>query len=322
MALLTALSLDEARPLFAEYGIDLRRLVPLAAGSVNSNFFAEGADGQEYFARIYEEQGESGAQFELLLNERLQEAGVPVARPVRKLNGELVSLVAGKPFAVYEKCTGQVLEPEELSPQVLESLGAALAQVHSASYGDLDLPEGRFGYEGLRARLVRVEESGRADLYPAVNELRALLSQLAQRRCSTLPLGLIHGDLFRDNVLVQGGAIAALIDFESACRGPYVYDLAVTLLAWCFSAKGFEWPLCRALLQGYHQVRPLSALEKENFLVEAEMACVRFAITRLTDFSLRVPAGVAPERDFRRFLERRAALQKGELQALVEQLSV
>ncbi len=321
MALLTALSSKDAQRLLAEYGVELLVVTPLEAGSVNSNFLLEAEDGRELFARIYEEQGPDGATFEIQLNEALHAAGIPVALPLRTRSGDAHLMVSGKPFAVYERVRGEVLCQGRVTTEVAAAVGATLAKVHLADLGELTLPEGRFGFPQIEQRLARVEKSGRADLLPVARDLRAMAEELMRHRCASLPSGLTHGDLFRDNVLIElpgqekasnAPRIAALLDFESASRGPYVYDLMVALLAWCFGSD-FDPALVRAMVRGYQEVRSLTDLERSEMIREGCMACLRFAATRLTDFSLRMPAGEAPSRDFRRFLSRRDMLVGGAL---------
>lgn len=322
MAQLTHLSFNEARELLGLWGIELGELFPIAAGSVNSNFWFRTREGRRYFARIYEEQGAEGARFELTLNEALAAAGVPVARPLRTLDGEAIAFTSNKPFAVYEHVEGEVLCQRRVTADVAQQVGQALARVHGAPLGEIEIPEGRFGFRGIEARLEIVRESGREELREPVEFVKRLLERLEGARDSTLPAGLIHGDLFRDNVLFllphgaggnpRGARLAALLDFESASRGPYVYDLMVTLLAWCFSSE-LDVSLCREILSGYHSVRPLSEAERAALVVEGSIACARFATTRMTDFSLRTPPGETPERQYARFFQRLEALESGVL---------
>ena len=138
---------------------------------------------------------------------------------------------------------------------------------------------------------------------------------LEEERSSELPVGLIHGDLFRDNVLMSGPesiVVAGLLDFESASQGPFVYDLMVTVLAWCFG-HSLDPFLTRSMVEGYLSERQLNPLELKNLVTEGCIASVRFASTRLTDFSLRTPPGRAPARDYQRFLKRHDALRAGTL---------
>jgi homoserine kinase type II len=314
MARRTELTFPEAARLLQAYGLELAELSPLEAGSVNSNFLLSSTDGAEYFARLYEEQGPAGADFEFAVNHALSSAGLPVARPLPTQDGAKHVLYAQKPFSLYQRVHGEVLCQKRVTPDVTRALGRALAGVHTAPLGNLELGEGRFGFPQIEERLDRVVGSGRTDLLPAASQVRALARRIQAARQHGLPSGLIHGDLFRDNALVDPahGTITALIDFESACRGPYVYDLMVTLLAWCYG-DSLDVSLAHGMIQGYESVRPLSTLERQNLVSEGSVACVRFATTRLTDFSLRVPEGTKPVRDYRRFLDRLMALEGGAL---------
>lgn len=322
MALLTPLPKVHAEALLAGYGLELVSLTALAAGSVNSNFFiearrlgsAQSSSVEHFFARLYEEQGGAGAAFELLLNEALDRADIPVARPVRRLDGSLFIAHEGKPFALYERLNGEVSCQKLVSPARARSVGAALARVHCAPLGDLEVGPSRFDFDGIVQRLIRVRESGRLDLIPAVERIEGLTQRLRAERSDDLPQGLIHGDLFRDNVLVNGDQVVGLLDFESASRGTFVFDLMVTLLAWCFGEK-LEPELVRAMVLGYISVRPLEPKEQAALVLEGSIACARFATTRLTDFSLRVPEGAKPGRDYGRFFQRLSALEAGELDA-------
>jgi homoserine kinase type II len=324
MALLTQLPFDDAKELLLAYGFELSELTPLSAGSVNSNFFLKGRSLQDHrehslFARIYEEQGEAGAAFELSLNRALKAADIRVADVVPAKSGNLYCMYKAKPFAIYEKLGGGVTCQARVTPPMARSVGAALAGVHSAPLGDLQLPESRFGYSGIEARLKSVEESGRKDLLPAVQRIRRLCDELLAQEALDLPKGLIHGDLFRDNVLVSGDHVVGLLDFESASEGTFAFDIMVTALAWCFG-DSLDPSLTQALLEGYDSVRAVGPQERAGMKAEGRFACARFASTRLTDFSLRVAKGETPARDFGRFFERLTALEDGRWDAVLSRI--
>jgi homoserine kinase type II len=195
-----------------------------------------------------------------------------------------------------------------------KAVGAALARVHRAGEG-IAVPEGRFDIPALEKRLERIDGSA----YP-VERLRKTLAEIAAARDATIPRGLTHGDVFRDNVLwaagsAEGGTaqirtrdeIVAVLDFESASRGPFVYDLAVTLLAWCYGDV-LEPSLGRAMVAGYGSERALTDAETRAFYTEARLAATRFTITRITDYAMRGGEGRVMK-DWRRFLGRLDALE-------------
>jgi homoserine kinase type II len=184
-------------------------------------------------------------------------------------------------------------------------VGAALARAHVAGASFPVVREGRFRLEDV-ARLLAVAGSAqRPELAQPVARLQALHGELEvalNGPLASLPRGVIHGDLFRDNVLWQGAEIAALLDWESASDGVIVYDLAVTLLAWCCGDK-LDWQLASAMVHGYLSQRSLSDLEWTGLWWTMRLACLRFATTRVIDVYLKgtYPPGY---KDFRRFLQR------------------
>ena len=198
-----------------------------------------------------------------------------------------------------------------VSSEDAERVGAALASLHEAGR-DAPRASGRFEPEHLEARLERIA----AAPYPAIarqaEPLRVKLAHWVARRDPGLPRGLIHGDVFRDNVLWgDDGEISALLDFESASDGALAYDLMVTLLAWSFR-DDLEPAIARGLVRGYEERRPLGPDERAGLLAEGCIAAIRFSITRLTDAELRAAElGVPPRSDknWRRFAMRLARLE-------------
>jgi homoserine kinase type II len=314
MACLTTLTLAEAKVLAAEYGLELGGLDALEAGSVNSNFRFVTESGA-VFGRIYEEQGLAGAQAESLLLSELSGNGVPVSPPLRRLDGAVIGLAQGKPFGLYPWVVGEWLCHQRLTDRHCHLLGAALAQVHLSTARLTALPPGRFGLPQIRERLAFIRRT--APLFAdAVSFIEAGIVRYEREAIPGLPRGLIHGDLFRDNVLwhqdngVSAPKIAALLDFESASEGIFVYDLMVCVLAWCFTHQ-LDLSRVNALLDGYESLRTLSPAERQATTSEGMAVCLRFATTRVTDFAMRTPPGQTPKRDFKRFFERYEALEAG-----------
>jgi homoserine kinase type II len=225
-----------------------------------------------------------------------------------------VALVGGKPFSIYEWVDGVHLCNALVTPASTRALGEILARVHVASPRLGDLPKGRFGLAGVRQRLLQIRRD--TDRFDAdVTRIEGKLDRYESERDAELPSGLVHGDLFRDNVLWRQQDIVSLLDFESAAVGPFAYDIAVCLLAWCYT-DALRVDCARALLAGYESVRPLEQRERRALPAEAVLACVRFATTRIRDFSMRCPEGQTPERDYRRFLLRLEHIEAGALDAV------
>jgi homoserine kinase type II len=312
MALLTPLSLACARRLGARYGLSVASVRGIPAGSVNSNFELTLEGKGRVFLRVYEEQTALSAAGEARLLEHLAARGVATPRPLSlQLEGDpgrFIAEHAGKPVAVFPWARGEALCQARVSPEAARQVGAALGRVHAAGASFADAPPSRFGVAKLVERIRGLQATPlSADLAEVVAQLAGRLAAFEGRDPERAPgVGLIHGDLFRDNVLWEAGAITALLDFESASRESRPFDLMVTLLAWCFTDK-IEPALARALALGYASSCPLSEDEAARLYDEGCFAALRFAITRITDFELR-PSGSGVYKDYRRFLARGAAL--------------
>jgi homoserine kinase type II len=311
MALLTPMSLAEARALGEQYAVTVISLQPLAAGSVNSNFRLETRERGSLFMRVYEEPGDAGARAELGLVRELAPLGVPTPLPLTRVDGGYTGEHRGRPVGMYPWVAGEILCQARVTPSAAQKLGSALARLHQSSSRLSSIPSGRFDTRSLFTRLDHIERSS-STFADQARAIRRRIEDEQARVSPKTPRGIIHGDLFRDNVLWQDGEIAALIDFESASAGTFVYDLMVCVHAWCYGDE-FRIELVRALFAGSESVRPLSAEEVDALSVEGALAALRFATTRITDYAMRAAPGERPGRDYERFLARLAALDAGAL---------
>jgi homoserine kinase type II len=287
---------------------DVRAHRTIAAGTINSNFSIETDQGR-YFVRVNEGKAEVDVAWEARIVAALAENGVVTPPPLPAASdGKPYAPLAnerGKWVSVFPWRGGVHLAPGDVTPEAAGKLGAALAQLHVAG---LALPTSWrrgsiYDHEHLVGRYGRFSTSVDPALAHAIaiigEELTATSDAAATRRRATQ--GLIHGDLFRDNVLWDAGEITAILDFEQASGGSLAYDLAVCINDWCWTGVP-ELGLARALLDGYQRVRPLTPGDREALPIEVRAAATRFTITRITDVYLaRVPN---PEKDFRAFLAR------------------
>lgn len=304
MAVLTPIDASDVRALCGAYGLpEPRSFTGIAGGSVNSNYALEGSGGR-LFLRLYEEQGLDGARRECAMLERLAAKGVPTPPPLRLPSGEHVSEVRGKPAVLFPWRDGHMRCQAGVTPEDAARVGEALARVHVAGAGE-PAEAGRFGIDALDRRLEGIAATGDATFAPRVPGLRASLARVHAARDASLPRGLTHGDLFRDNVLwADTGELSALLDFESACEDAFVYDLMVCVLSWCFG-DDLDSRLASSMRAGYERVRPMSEREKDGLWAEGAFAAMRFTITRITDYAMRTGAtGPRVVKDWRRFAKR------------------
>jgi homoserine kinase type II len=321
MAILTPLPLEHARTIGALYGLNVAAVRGILAGSVNSNYELMLSGGGRAFLRIYEEQNSQAAAGEAAVLDHLSAGGVSTPRPLRLVAGgragqleaepspAFITEHAGKAVAIFPWAPGEVVCRNQLSTSHMTQVGQALARVHIAGASFPGAPANRFTAARLNRRLAGLSErSLPGELARDVSALRRSLDRCIAAQTEQPADGLIHGDLFRDNVLWEDGKITALLDFESASRGSFPFDLMVVVLSWTYG-DSFNPELARSFVAGYATIRPISGNERTRLFDDACFAALRFAITRITDYELR-PRGRGEYRDYRRFLARLSEVER------------
>lgn len=305
MALFRSLTAGDVREILALYGLTYVGHQPIAVGTVNTNLRVETSDGLR-FLRINEGKALDDVAREAAIVAHVAARGVPTPPPIGTLKGEPFAPWSGQLVSLFPWRPGRTLPRAEVQPVHAAAAGAALARLHLAGESFPDRRPGRYEPDEIDRRLARISSLAPSD--PALADAVALLGpelrELARARHPDLPTGLIHGDLFLDNVLYEGDELAALLDFEQASWGRLAYDLAVTALAFAFGRDDFRPEMVRALLAGYAGLRPFAPAEREGFGAELRFVACRFAVTRITDVHLKRTAGAAPGKDFRRYLLR------------------
>ncbi|MES1164309.1 MAG: homoserine kinase, partial [Verrucomicrobiota bacterium] len=267
---------------------------PIAVGTINTNVRVE-TDGQPLFLRINEGKSRGDVEREAEIVSWVAARGVPTPQPHRTPRGQPFVSWQDQLASLFPWVTGRTLARAELTPGHAAAAGRALAQLHLAGAAHPDRRGGRYEPEEIDRRLATVGALAQPELAPAVATLQPELRALAVERRPQLPSGIIHGDLFVDNVLFHDdGTLSALLDFEQASWGRWAYDLAVAALAFGFGADDFRADVTRALLNAYAAVRPPTADERAGFGAELRFAACRFAVTRITDVHLKRASGAAP----------------------------
>jgi homoserine kinase type II len=317
MATFTAVERHDGQRIAAAHSLGTcTRVVPISAGTVNSNYFLDTSSGR-VFLRVYEQQDVEGVAYEWALVDHLAARAVALPRRIAGPEPGAVR-VDGKPVAVFAYVSGQELCQRQVTPGFAAKVGRALASAARAGESFPIRRAGRFTLLDVRALHDTARQAGRPELEHVLDRLSALAAELSAHLPMALPRGVVHGDLFRDNVLWRDEQVVALLDWESASDGVLVYDLAVTLLAWC-CGETFDWSLARALCSGYTSERPLSDAEWNALWWHMRMGCLRFATTRISDVYLRGRANNG-YKDFARFLMRLDVLENETHETLAERL--
>ena len=287
----------------------------IAVGTINTNVRVETTEGSR-FLRVNEGKTLDDVAREAAIVAVLSARGVPTPAPIQAVAGsgigEPYGRWRGEIVSLFPWLPGRTLARGEVTPEHARQAGSALGTLHRVGVDFPDHTLGRYEPDEIDRRLDRVAAVAASDraLADAVAVLRPELAALAAERARDVPVGVIHGDLFIDNVLFDGQRLVALLDFEQASWGRLAYDLAVTMLAFGFGSEDFRPEIVAALFDGYFARRPFTDVERNGFGNELRFAACRFAITRITDVHLKRAAGAAPGKDFRRYLSRLARVKE------------
>ncbi|SRR5579885_737248 len=290
MAVYTDVTADELNEFLAGYDIGaLLSYKGIAEGVENSNFLVHTAKGN-FILTLYEKRvAEKDLPFFLALMEHLAARGLTCPQPVKNRQGGMLGRLAGRPAAIVTFLDGLWIRRPTAAH--CAAVGEALARLHLAGVDFDKTRANALGIASWRTLYEHAKPRGDSVRQGLCAEIARELDALDKGWPRDLPQGVIHADLFPDNVFFLGEKLSGLIDFYFACVDTLAFDVAVCLNAWCFEADhSYNVTKGRALLNAYAKIRAWSAAERAALPVLARGAAMRFLLTRLVDW-LAVPDG-------------------------------
>jgi homoserine kinase type II len=253
----------------------------ILSGIENTNYYVTTTHGK-FVLTLFEKLKPDELPFYLHLMSHLSSHGLPCPKPIANHNNDFLGELSGKPAALVTCLAGRpVMTPE---PVHCAAVGEVLADMHLASQSyprTLDNLRGPAWWSAAATAI-----------YPFLNEedaalLRTEIAFQARYAGQSLPRGVIHADLFRDNVLFDGEVVGGVIDFYFACIDAFIYDVAIAVNDWCSNDDAsLDAPRVEAFLAAYQSVRPLERGEREIWPVMLRAGALRFWVSRLYDFHL------------------------------------
>lgn len=279
MSVFTTITTAELQAWLQHYNIgELIALEGISAGITNTNYFVTTTQ-DKYVLTIFEENTATELPFFINLMSHLAEQHIPCPLPIKNKSGVALGSLQDKPALLVSCLTGRDIE----QPTVAQctAVGQALAQLHIAG---LTFDADMLNQRGADWRLDTAER-----ILPVLSEndqalLKTELTFIKNLDLSALPEGVIHADLFRDNVLMDGDKVGGIIDLYYACKDVLAYDVAIAVNDWCVLEDGaFDEQRLNAFLTAYQLVRPFLPAENSQWKNMLRMAALRFWLSRLKD---------------------------------------
>jgi len=287
MSVYTELTTQDFENILADYSLGkLQSFAGIAAGIENSNFFIDMQDGQRYVLTVFERLDAQELPYFMRLMKHLASHGLQSPDVMVRKDGTLI-FALNTEDGIKQGCIVSCLAGETLdflNEAQLESAGKALATLHVAgsSFAEhRDNPTGFMWLEdtiaGIQADVAKTYGQDTLDL------LNDELAYQKQQQADDLPSGVIHGDLFVDNILFEGNHVSGVIDFYYAHNSAYVMDIAIAINAQAIVLGDEDKARMAALLKGYESKRTLTAVEKGALNGLLRLGALRFWVSRLYD---------------------------------------
>lgn len=280
MAVFTQVARQQLSELLGNFEIGaLIEFSGIGEGSENTNYFVSTTQG-EFVLTLFERIARLELPYYLDLTTFLASRGVPCATPLQKRNGEYISELSGKPAVIVQRLLGRSIDTPKTSHCF--EVGRKLAELHLVGCEFPTKRDNPFTLDWYQQALRKL--SSKIDFA----ERQLMQSEILYQEKfnpTGLPGGLIHADLFVDNVLFEDNKVSGIIDFYYACQDSLLLDVAIAMNDWCRNGDFRLEPLLKeALVDGYQAVRALSASEKDQFPTIVRLAALRFWVSRLLDF--------------------------------------
>ena len=284
MSVFTSVSIQQLQTWLKDYAIgELIELKGISSGITNTNYFVTTSQ-NKYVLTLFEHNTLDELPYFIDLMSHLASNGIPCPRPITDKAGLSLHMLNGKPAALISCLKGQDVEVPNIKQ--CSAVGQVLAKMHIVSLS-FDIQPNHLHTHNPRGADWRIKTA--AQVMPLLSEpdqqlLKETIAFQAALDVSNLPMGVIHADLFRDNVLFDGDEIGGLIDFYYACHDVLAYDLAIAVNDWCVHADGSLDELrLNAMLSAYQAIRPFNEAERAAWSSLLRVAALRFWLSRLYD---------------------------------------
>ncbi len=287
MAVYTKLTINEIKDFFSKYNLGkFLNYKEIKEGIENTNYFIQSEKGK-FILTIYEKRvEENDLPFFIGLMKNLFEKKYPSPEPIINRNGNYISEISGKKAAVVSFLNGE--SKKNLTADNCKEVGINTAKLHLITKGLVAKRENKLSINSWKKIYNKVKKDC-SKIHPNLAEaIEKNLDQIEKKWPKNLPAGIIHADLFPDNIFFKEEKLSGIIDFYFSCNDFYAFEIAICLNALCFEGKkenlSFNVTKAKKFIDGYSSIRKISEEEKKSLKILCQGAAIRFLLTRVFDY--------------------------------------
>ena len=283
MAVFTKISDADAKTILQNYELgEFESLTPITQGIDNTNYILK-TTSAKFIITIFEKRlHRADVGFFVELNTHLIKHNFTCPEILGDKQGQKIFEFAGKPGAIVEFLEGAQID--EVTTNEITQLGQTLGKLHKATAKFGESRHNDLGLKGCKKLFSAVEDK-LDDFTPGLRaELSEDFKMLDAYPPQKLPAGIIHADIFPDNVFFKNGQLTGIIDFYFSCYDHYILDLAIIVSAWCFKGNDIDAELFKTMLISYNSEREITTEEFQSLNTYLQFTALRFLMTRLYDY--------------------------------------
>lgn len=306
MAVYTQVSFCDLESFLSWYGItDVVVFKGISEGVENSNYFLQTPDARFILTLFEKRVDPHDLPYFLGLMGHLHQKGIVCPQPLVAKDGLVLRDLCNRKACLTTFLDGKSVQ--KIRPEHCEELGRMLARIHLAASDYAGYRSNALSVKGWEELLSKIAERANTVAAGLYEEISQTLYEIKKNFPTDLPKGVIHADLFPDNVFFEQDKLSGVIDFYFACNDFFAYELAICLNAWCFDTNNgwrFNQKKAECLWKGYQSIRPLTDREKQFLPVLAQGSALRFLLTRTYDWLNPRPDATVVPKDPLEYLEK------------------
>lgn len=280
MAVFTSITFDDLSTWLKQFNLgQLLEFQGISSGVTNTNYLVT-TDSNKYILTIFEDTHIEELPFFIDLMAYLANKGLACPEPILNKNKQYLTIIKNKPGLIVSFLSGH--EKKEVISNNCFAVGMSLASFHTKAKDFPKVRENSRGLDWINTTFFQLKE------YLSEKNIKIIKEEYAFQKehfKDNLPKGLIHADLFTDNVLFDGDMVSGMIDLYYACTDNYIYDISITINDWCIDDDGeIDSNKIEAFMRGYESIRTLETDEIESLPIYLRFAALRFWVSRLQDF--------------------------------------